>query len=194
MNNETKNLKTWCSVDLNAIAHNYNYTKSRTSAKVVCVIKANAYGHGAIPVARRLIKEGCDFFAVSSLNEALELRQAGICCSILVLGYILPENISEAVENDISFACASLDFAETLCRHSLSKKAKIHIKLNTGMNRTGFSVCHSSGYEDLEKALRVLKENKAIETEGVFSHFARAEDDEAFSHKQMAYFENAVDL
>lgn len=193
MKKQTDGLKTWCVVDLNAIAHNYNYTKSNTTSRVICVIKANAYGHGAIPVAKRLIKEGCDFFAVSSLEEALELRRGGIDCSILVLGYVLPCRMAEAVDNDISFACASLEFAKKLSEARLSGKAKIHIKLNTGMNRTGFNVCHSSGYDELKSALDFIKGNDSIHVEGIFSHFAKAEDDKSFTEKQWGYFENAVD-
>lgn len=194
MNFETKTLKTWCSVDLNAIAHNYNHTKSKTDSRIICVIKANAYGHGAVPVARRLVKEGCDFFAVSSIEEALELRYGGIKCDILIFGYILPERIPEAVENDISFALASCEFASVLCSISLPKKAKVHIKLNTGMNRTGFNICHRRGYEDLKKALVLIKASDNVSVDGVFSHFAKAENDRAFSDKQWGYFENAVDF
>ncbi len=194
MNSKTAGLKTWCAVDLDAIAHNYNYTKSRTNAKVIAVVKANAYGHGAVEAANRLVAEGCDYFAVSSIEEALELRKGGIECGILVLGYVLPCHIEKAVDTDISFACASLEFAKALSETKLSKKAKIHIKLNTGMNRTGFNVCHNAGYDDLKDALALLKNNKSIQFEGVFSHFAKAEDDKAFSDKQCAYFENAVDF
>lgn len=194
MNFDLNTLKTWASIDLDAIAHNYNYTKARTDSRVICVIKANAYGHGAVPVAQRLEKEGCDFFAVSSLEEALELRVGGINSGILVLGYILPCRIREAVENDISFACASLEFTKELCNIDFDGKAKIHIKLNTGMNRTGFCICHSSGYGELEEALKILKESKNIEIEGVFSHFAKAESDRAFTEKQYGYFKNAVDF
>ncbi len=194
MYTETNLLKTWCSVDLDAIAHNYNYTKSRTSANIICVVKAGAYGHGAIPVAKRLASEGCGYFAVSSIEEALELRHGGIDCNILILGYVLPSRIADAADNDIAFACASYDFAKILCETPLSKKVRVHIKLNTGMNRTGFNVCHSSGYEELQKALELLNGNANIEIEGVFSHFAKAEDDEAFSKKQWGYFENAVDF
>ena len=190
----TKTLKTWASIDLDAIAHNYNYTKSRTDARVICVIKANAYGHGAVEVAKRLVKEGCDFFAVSSLEEALELRHGGIKESILVLGYILPCRISEAVENDISFACASASFAKELTSCEFSGKAKIHIKLNTGMNRTGFCVCHAEGYDDLKNALCILKKNDNVLIEGVFSHFAKAEDDKEVCDKQCSFFISAVDF
>lgn len=188
----TTTLKTWCSVDLDAIAHNYNYTKSRTNSKVICVVKANAYGHGALPVSQRLEEEGCDFFAVSSIEEAMELRSGKIKAGILVLGYILPCHIDLAVENDISFACASLEFAKELKDRKFTKQAKVHIKLSTGMNRTGFNVCHNAGYDDLKEALSLLSCNESIEVEGVFSHFAKAEDDRDFSEKQWGYFENAV--
>lgn len=187
-------LKTWCNIDLDAIAHNYKITGEKTNSEIICVVKANAYGHGAVPVAKRLVEEGCKYFAVSSLEEALELKCGGIDCDILVFGYILPCRIREAVENGISFACASYDFAKVLCSSSYAKKAKIHIKLNTGMNRTGFCICHSSGYEDLAKALELIKANDSILVNGVFSHFAKAEDDKAFSEKQWGYFENAVDF
>ncbi len=193
MNFETNSLKTWCSVNLNAIAHNYNYTKSKTDAKIICVVKAGAYGHGAVPVAKRLLKEGCDYFAVSSIEEALELRQGGINCNILVLGYILPCHIQTAIENDISFACASYEFAKLVSGVKTSKKARVHIKLNSGMNRTGFCICHESGYEDLDKAIEVIKNSDNIEVDGIFSHFAKAENDKACSEKQCGYFSNAVD-
>lgn len=184
-------LKTWCRVNLDAIAHNYKYTCSGTDSDVMCVIKANAYGHGAVAVAKRLYEEGCRRFAVSSLEEALELRIGGIGGEILVLGYVLPQRLDEAVENDISFALASLGFAEKLCKTDFKNKPKVHIKLNTGMNRTGFNVCHNSGYDELLSALELIK-NANIQVEGVFSHFAKAEEDKAFTQKQWGYFENAV--
>lgn len=194
MNHSTSKLKTWCSIDLDAIAHNYNYTKSKTDSRVICVVKAGAYGHGAVPVSLRLEKEGCDFFAVSSIEEALELRQGGIKSDILILGNILPCRISDAVDNDISLACASYDFAKHISESRLSKKARVHIKLNTGMNRIGFGVCHSAGYGELEKAVTLLNNCGMAEIEGVFSHFANAEDDKAFSEKQWGYFNNAHDF
>lgn len=192
--NKTDSLKTWCSVDLDAIAHNYNYTKQKTSSKIICVVKAGAYGHGATRVARRLADEGCDFFAVSSIEEALELREGGIDKSILILGYVLPSRLDEAIENDISFACASYDFAKVLCEKKGKNRAKIHIKLNTGMNRTGFCVCHDDGKEQLKKALSLIKKSDNIAVEGVFSHFAKAEDDREFSEKQCLVFEEALSI
>ncbi len=194
MNHSTNSLKTWCRIDLDAIAHNYNYTKSKTNSRIICVVKAGAYGHGAVPVSLRLEEEGCDYFAVSSIEEALELREGGIKSDILVLGYILPCRIKDAADNDISFACASYDFAKVLCESKGTKNARVHIKLNTGMNRTGFNICHNSGYAELEKTLALLSNCQGVEIEGIFSHFAKAEDDKAFSKKQWGYFNNAVDF
>ncbi len=192
MTNFEENLKTWCNVDLDAVAHNFKYARSKTDAAVICVVKASAYGHGAVMVSRRLEQEGCKYFAVSSIEEALELRNGGIKSCILVLGYILPQNLEDAVENDISFACASIDFAKILCGMSFKKKAKVHIKINTGMNRTGFAVCHDKGADDLKEAARLLGECDNIEIEGIFSHFANAEDDMEFSHTQYDNFKMAL--
>lgn len=194
MNNITDSLKTWRRIDLDAIAHNYRHAKSKTASQVICVIKADAYGHGAVKVARRLEEEGCSFFAVSSIEEALELRENGITSSILVLGYILPSRICEAVENNISFACASYDFAKEVCGLEFSgKKARIHIKLNSGMNRTGFGICGGFG-EDFRQSLELISKNENIIVEGVFSHFAVAECDEEFSSLQADRVLEAVKL
>ena len=190
----TRNFKTWCRVDLDAASHNYNYTKSKTNSRVISVVKANAYGHGAVTVSKRLEKEGCDFFAVSSLEEALELRLGGIKSKILVLGYILPCRIKDAVENDISFALASLDFAKELCSASYGGVANVHIKVNTGMNRTGFCVCRSDGLADLKEPVELLKRSTSIHVEGLFSHFAKAEDDPDFSEKQWNAYNKAASL
>ncbi len=187
--NDTNKLKTFCKIDLDAIKHNYNYIKSKTQRRVICVVKANAYGHGAVRVAKALTDEGCDFFAVSSFEEAMGLREGGIDCSILVLGLILPCHIEEAIENNISFAVASLDFAKLISEVQTVKKAKVHIKLNTGMNRTGFDITRETVSEDLREAVSFLRQNKNIEVEGVFSHFAKAENDTALSGFQYKCFE-----
>ena len=105
MLNHTDVKKTRAVIDLNAIAGNYTHTaKACAPAKVAAVVKADAYGHGALAVAKRLNAVGCDFFTVSNIDEALELRTGGITGTILVLGYVLDEFLPEAVENDISHA------------------------------------------------------------------------------------------
>ncbi len=187
--------KTYAAIDLDAIAHNYNYTKKLVGDRqVICVIKANAYGHGAVEVAKRLEKEGADFFAVAEIEEALALRKAGITSKILILGYILPQHIKAAVENGISLAAASLDFVKEVSSAAKEKKANIHIKLNTGMNRTGFNLCHGQIPEDLKQACRIIKENPNIRVEGLFSHFAKAEDDKEFTAKQFDNYNKGKDF
>ncbi len=180
--------KTYCRIDLNAIAHNYLYTRSKTQSRVICVIKANAYGHGAVEVAKRLTEEGCDFFAVSSLEEALELRNAGIKGGVLILGYIMPWEIDRTVDNDISFAVSSLEAAKNVLNKKSTNKAKIHLKLNTGMNRTGFDFCGDEINENFKQAALLLSKSESVEIEGVFSHFACAENDRAFTEKQYSRF------
>lgn len=176
--------KTNAQIDLDAIAHNYKYTKERTNKRIICVIKANAYGHGACEIAKRLEKEGADFFAVATIDEALEIRRIGVSSDILILGYILPKYIKAAIENGISLAASSSKFIEDVAREADGKKAKLHIKLNTGMNRTGFYLCDGCIPSDLEKAVSVIKENPNLYIEGLFSHFAKAEDDTVFTKKQ----------
>lgn len=186
--------KTWCTVNTDNLVHNYLHTKKITNKRVICVVKADGYGHGAVEVAERLVETGCDFFAVSSFYEAKELRVAGIDCGILILGRILPSEIEQAVSLDISFAAGTLDFITEVIEHNTTeKKARIHIKLNTGMNRTGFDAIHSNKTSDLEQALTLIKENESIfDVEGVFSHFAKAEDDEDFSLVQYERFIKTV--
>ncbi len=186
--------KTHAAISLDAIAHNYNYTKKLVGEKkVICIIKANAYGHGAVEVAKRLEKEGADYFAVALLDEALQLRRAGIKSKILILGYVMPKYIPLAIENDISLACASLDFLKEIAKATKDKTALIHIKLNTGMNRTGFNISHGEIPEDLKNACDIIKENRNIHVEGLFSHFAKAEDDDEFTRLQFNNFTFAKD-
>ena len=161
---------------------------------MICVIKADAYGHGAVEVANALTKAGCDYFAVSSYEEAHQLRSAGIDCNILILGRILPHEIKQAVQADIAFSVGSYEIIDDIIKSgNCGKKAKIHIKLNTGMNRTGFDAIHGSSFDELKNALETIKEHPDLfEIEGVFSHFAKAEDDKDFTLTQLNRFNDGV--
>lgn len=190
-------LKNWCTVSLDNIISNYKLTAKNTSKRVICVIKSDAYGHGAKEVGKALTEAGCDMFAVSSFNEAKELRDCGITCSILILGRVMPHEIPLACKLDIALAAGSLDFIKEAADavKSCQNKLKIHIKLNTGMNRTGFNTTSEQGLEELRKASRLICENASyIETEGVFSHFAKAEDDRQFSCQQYERFKKGTQL
>lgn len=149
----------WAEISKEKLKHNYELVRSNTKAKVMCVVKANAYGHGLIETAKIFVSFGCDYLGVSSLGEALRLRQAKIKCPILVLGYIPLENLSQAVKNKITITATDYKTIKELS--NLGKKAKVHIKINSGMNRLGFA--------RLDKS-KIFLPN--IEVEGVFSHFA----------------------
>lgn len=162
----------WAQIDLNALIGNYKYIKSCIGNSVpISVIKADAYGHGAIPVCKELRQAGAEFFAVSCLREALELRHKGIDCKVLILGYTDPGNAEILAQNNISQAVYSSDYARELAENLNGIKLNVHIKLNTGMNRIGFDCCSEDVIKDIENALRI----DGINFEGIFTHFAAAD-------------------
>ena len=164
--------RTWIEVSLDNVLHNYREIQRITNIngkkpRVMCVVKANAYGHGAAVIAKRLEKEGCDMFGVAALEEALELRRAGVRADILVLNHIDKARICEAVENNITLTLFSKDMAECISGSSI-KTAKVHVKIDTGLNRVGFKP-----NEALE-AVQFICTLPNIEIEGIFTHFASA--------------------
>lgn len=198
MLNHTDVKKTRAVIDLNAIAQNYTHTaKACAPAKVAAVVKADAYGHGALAVAKRLNTVGCDFFTVSNIDEALELRIGGITGTILVLGYVLDEFLPEAVENDISLAVDTVAHLKTILRAADGRPVKIHIKLDTGMNRTGFFAKGDGAPldEELRKVVELIEKHPNLVCEGIFSHFAVADEPEgsAFTETQYARFTETVE-
>lgn len=160
----------YAEIDLDALRNNYNKISEHAApARIMAVVKADAYGHGVEQCSRTLYDCGCRFFAVATVNEALQLRELFADCNILILGNTpCLDSADILAEKDIIMALGSLEYAEKL-NHRLSgkKKLRCHIKLDTGMNRIGFS-CRD---EDIEELLSVYKcEN--LEIEGLFSHFA----------------------
>lgn len=187
--------RTWAEINLDAAVHNYKEIRKRTdkNAMVCCVIKADGYGHGAVMLAHLYEQLGADWFAVSNIEEAMQLRQAGIKKPILILGYTPAECARDLSENDISQAVYSLEYAEKLseCAQSAGVKIKIHLKLDTGMSRIGL-LCHSR-QEDIEAVSDGLKicALPSLETEGVFTHFAVSDegvDGEEFTKTQFNNF------
>ena len=158
----------WAEINLDAVAHNVQIAKSNLDphTKLCAVVKADAYGHGAVAVAREAEKNGADFLAVALLQEGLELREAGIRLPILVLGSLQPG--------------AAL---------KLNIKARIHIAIDTGMHRIGVHVRDAGEFAAKAAAL------PGIEIEGVFSHFATADaDDKAYAAHQFERFQEALKL
>lgn len=185
--------RTWAEIDIDALIHNFNLIKE-TSGQVFAVVKADAYGHGASVVAPALQEAGADGFAVSGLDEALELRHFGITKPILILGYTPALHTADLYENDISQTVYSLSFAKALnaAARGAGVKIKCHLKLDTGMGRLGFDCRDSSlsGLCEVRKALAL--EN--LEFEGIFTHFSVADESEEFTAEQYSLFSKAVNI
>ena len=175
--------RTWAEIDLDAIRGNYSIIKSATASKLCCVIKANGYGHGAVELAKLYEELGADFFAVSNIEEALQLRSNQIIKPILILGYTPVECAALLSTNNISQCVYSLEYAEKLNAQEVD--VKVHIKLDTGMGRIGFR------QDELDDALKACQLQNLI-TEGVFMHFAVADEStggEDYTRKQFEKFQ-----
>ena len=136
--------RTWAEIDLDALAHNYQQARRKIgpNVKYLGVVKADAYGHGAIQVSRKLEQLGADYLAVSSLDEAKELRRAGIQAPILILGHTPPAMVSQLIQYRITQAVSALAKAEAYSAAAVESGGtlKVHIKVDTGMSRLGFLV------------------------------------------------------
>lgn len=181
-------------VSMEALLHNYKAIKSyiNDGTKVCCVIKADGYGHGAIPVAKVLSEAGADSFAVAASQEAVALRKNGIKSQILVLGYTGVDDYFDMVKHEITQTVFRLDMAKELSNVALqmNKKAHIHIKIDTGMGRVGFMPTAES-----VEIIREISELPMIEVDGFFTHFARAdESDKTASDLQMEKFSQFVTM
>ena len=168
--------RTWAEIDLDAAAYNFTSLRKMAAGKLVsAVIKADAYGHGAVRLARLYSELGADFFAVSNLDEALELRRSGITLPILVLGYVHPESAPLAAEYDVTLTVYSLEYARALSEalSERGKSVKIHLKFDTGMGRLGFlpELSGDGGIKDCIAATRL----SGLLTDGAFTHFAVAD-------------------
>lgn len=172
----------YAEISLGNLSHNLQEVKDRIlpDTKLCAVIKANAYGHGAVALAKHIQSQGVDFFAVATFAEALELRLAGINEPLLVLGPS-PACVGPLlVEYDISQTVSSLENARDLLAGLKDKQdqLKLHIKLNTGMNRHGFDMTSDEARQASLIAIKKLAQEKQVILEGVFTHFASASDQE----------------
>lgn len=181
--------RAWLEIDLGAIRHNLRMLRQTVgdSTKIIPVVKADAYGHGAVPVARALADEGVDFFAVATVDEGLQLRDAGLGGSILLLGPTAPERIGEVHEATLTPTVMSLEHAIHYHDALGDRRLGVHLKIDSGMCRMGIRADEVAG------ACRKLRSLESLEFEGVLSHFAAAADDDEFSENQRQAFEAAVD-
>ena len=185
-------IRAYAKVNLDTIIHNFNQLKAslEENVKTMAVVKADAYGHGSIEVAKAL-QNLADYFAVATLSEGVELREVGIRNPILVLGYTAPDEYSQLLDYSIIPTLYDTDEAELLDKvaSSMGKKATVHIAVDTGMSRIGF-FCDDSGIE----AVRKIHSLQNICIEGIFSHYATADEkDKSFAYIQKERFDSFTD-
>lgn len=185
------NRAAWAEIDLRALRHNYEEIKKniRGGAKLCAVVKADAYGHGALAVARVAVEAGASYLAVATLGEAIELREAGFTTPILLLGLVLPDEARDIVDYDVTQVVCELPLAEAISREAVRqhKVAKVHLKVETGMGRIGIRP------EEIGALAAAVKKLPNIEIEGMFSHFAMADSkDKTYTKGQLVKFEQAL--
>ena len=200
MRKDTMWRRAWVEIDIGALQDNFLAVRRTiaSSCKLCCVVKANAYGHGAVVVASLYERLGADFLAVSNIEEALELRFGGITLPILILGYTAPESAMMLAANNISQCVFSLDYAEALSREA--KKAnvtvKIHVKLDSGMGRIGFPVRDGAQFEkNIDEIVTALSLDNLCR-EGIFTHFAKSDmgdEGDEFTKRQFDRFQAAIE-
>ncbi len=188
-------MRTWAEINLDAIASNYREIRKITdsSAKIMAVVKADAYGHGYLEVAKTLENEGVDAFAVALIEEGLQMRKSGFKQPILVLGAVPEEQYAAAIQNNISLTVFSEDVAQKLSRlaSALGINVKIHIKLDTGMSRIGYVIGDGHDDEVIDEIMRIAALD-GITVEGIFSHFSTS--DEKNREYTLMQFERFTDI
>ena len=176
-------LRTWAEVDLDAVEHNFLAAKNHLpkNMKLLATVKANAYGHDAVTVTK-LLEGKADYFALAAMDEAVQLRQAGIRTPLLVLGPVLPADYERAAKYDVALTVSSLTEAKAIS--ALDKKITVHFALDTGMSRIGFP-CTEIAAQEIRQAASL----PGIYAEGLFSHFAMADSkDKSYANLQAENF------
>lgn len=192
--------KTVAEIDTDALCSNYRLLTAPLSAacRPIAVVKADAYGHGVPICVPALISQGCDFFAVASLEEALAVHEVCVKerarADVLILGYTAPESVEVLSEHGLIQAVLDEAHGEALATAAerLGVRLRVHVAVDTGMRRVGFCACDTAKTEQSARAIRHLCQSPALSVEGMFSHYARADEDSpeaaAFTQTQTARF------
>jgi alanine racemase len=178
-------------INLSAISQNFKSIKSRTSADVLAVVKADAYGHGLIPVSKALEEAGADWFGTALLEEAINLRKAGILKPIISWLTPLGEDFKSAIDLDIDLGIPSIDLLDEVIKAATltGKTVRIHLEIDTGMSRGGAL----SEWDQLIKSVLAGVNLNQLKVIGIWSHFARADEpDELMNQEQLSLFEEKV--
>lgn len=180
---------TWVEIDLGAIENNIRQIVDLTGVRVMAVVKANAYGHGAVPVAQAALRAGATWCGVARIDEALELRRAGLECPILLLGHIPAERLDEALTENISLTVWNAEQIEQASQAAgrTRQMAHLHLKVDTGMSRLGVQA------QEAPALAQQLAAAPGVILEGIFTHFAKAdESDPATTNAQEARFQSVL--
>ena len=176
----------WIEIDVDALRDNVKTLKAQTQKKFIAVIKANGYGNGDVAIAKVCVESGADMLAVSSLDEALSIRHAGIDAELLILGYVDPMHLGVCVKENITVTAVSLDWVKMALQQECSG-LKVHLKVDTGMNRIGFK-----DVQELKCGIELLKKGH-VQMSGIFTHFACSDDaGHQMTDRQMKLFEEIV--
>ncbi|NUM81772.1 alanine racemase [bacterium] len=180
---------TYAIVDLGALDHNIRQIRGRVGfKKIMAIVKANAYGHGILEVTQQAIRSGVEYIGVGFLEEGMFLRQHDVDAPILVMGGILGYQVKKFIQNDLEITVSSLELAQHINDEVKNTKARVHLKIDTGMERIGVS--HQHAVEFVTCVARLPN----IEIVGIYSHFATADDeDKSFAYTQLHRFTDVLD-
>jgi alanine racemase len=182
---------TWVHINMEAIAHNVRRLKEIVGPEValMAVVKANAYGHGAIPVSTTALNNGAEYLGVASINEAMELREGGVIAPMLILGYTPPWAARQVVRYDVAITLYDVEVARAFDRAAREMNATLtaHVKVDTGMGRLGLLPGEATTF------FRGLRNLRNLQIEGIFTHFSVADEDVDYTRQQIATFEGVVD-
>ncbi len=175
-------------IDLTAVDHNIQQIRSKVNGKkIMAIVKANAYGHGILEITERAIQNGVEYIGVGFLEEAIFLRQNEVEAPILVMGGILGYQLKKFIQNDIEITVSSLELARHINDELHNQKAKVHLKIDTGMERIG--VTHKYAVEFVQRVAQM----KNLDIVGIYSHFATADEgDKSFTLTQLERFESII--
>ena len=191
--------RTWAEIDLDALAYNYRRLKVHIgdNVKFMGIVKADAYGHGSVQVSRCLQEAGADYLAVSSIDEAMELRSNGITMPILILGHTPRDQVPKLIENDITqtITCEAKAINYSNEAVKLGKTLKVHIKVDTGMSRLGY-LCEGDFFEGGVKGIVEDCQMPGLDAEGIFTHFATSDEEGeealAYTQHQFQLFKDVI--
>jgi alanine racemase len=191
MNEQTK--RSWAEIHLDNLEWNYRQLRAKApNSKFLGLVKANAYGHGAVPVARKLEELGADYLAVACLSEAVELREAGIATPIIILGFTSVEDTKALLDYHITQTVYDPEMAEEFSSAALAlgRKLRCHLKVDTGMSRLGI-LCQEDHIQEAADMLEKMYHLPGLEVEGLFQHFSDADTCPEYSQMQIRRY-NAI--